>query len=48
MSTRRGNGEGSITKREDGRWMARITVEGQRRAYYGKTYQDVRRVFQSS
>ena len=26
MSKKRGNGEGSITKRKDGRWMARYTV----------------------
>ena len=26
MSKKRGNGEGSITKRNDGRWMARYTV----------------------
>ncbi len=26
MSRRRGNGEGSITRRKDGRWMARYTV----------------------
>ena len=26
MSRKRGNGEGSITKRKDGRWMARYTV----------------------
>src|SRR5690242_14457585 len=42
MTGRRGNGEGSVVKRTDGRWMARITVEGKRKALYGKTYQEVR------
>jgi integrase len=38
---RRGNGEGSITKRKDGRWMARYILETstgpKRKAVYGKT-----------
>ncbi|MBX3439833.1 MAG: site-specific integrase [Planctomycetaceae bacterium] len=44
---RRGNGEGSITQRSDGRWMARITTGhkpgGARivRTVYGKTKRDV-------
>ncbi|MBD0253312.1 MAG: site-specific integrase [Rubrobacter sp.] len=41
MSKKRGNGEGSITKRTDGRWMARYTVHTangpKRRTVYGKT-----------
>jgi integrase len=41
VSRKRGNGEGSITKRKDGRWMARYTVytaKGQRRrTVYGRT-----------
>ena len=41
MSKKRGNGEGSITKRNDGRWMARYTVHTakgpKRRHVYGKT-----------
>ncbi len=41
MSKKRGNGEGSITKRNDGRWMARFTVHTakgpKRRHVYGKT-----------
>ena len=45
MSKKRGNGEGSITKRNDGRWMARYTVhtsEGPKRKHiYGKTRQEV-------
>ena len=42
---KRGNGEGSITKRKDGRWEARYTVhtaEGsKRKILYGKTRADV-------
>ena len=45
MSRKRGNGEGSITKRKDGRWMARYTVqtsEGPKRKHiYGRTRQEV-------
>ena len=41
MSKRRGNGEGSITRRKDGLYMARYTVEtatgAKRKAVYGKT-----------
>ncbi len=41
MSKKRGNGEGSITKRDDGRWMARYTVHTakgpKRRTVYAKT-----------
>ena len=41
MSRKRDNGEGSITKRKDGRWMARYTVhtaKGPKRKHiYGKT-----------
>lgn len=38
---KRGNNEGSISKRKDGRWVARITLPGgQRKAYYGNTRQD--------
>ncbi len=42
---RRGNGEGSITRRKDGLYMARYTVQtatGKKRpALYGKTRQEV-------
>lgn len=35
---RRGNHEGSIVKRSDGRWMARVSLpNGKRRAFYGAT-----------
>ena len=41
MAKKRGNGEGSITKRKDGRWMARYTVHTakgpKRRHVYGRT-----------
>jgi integrase len=41
---RRGNNEGNIKKRSDGRWEARITLEnGARKSFYGKTRQDVAR-----
>ncbi len=41
MATKRGNGEGSITRRKDGLYMARYTVEtargAKRKALYAKT-----------
>jgi integrase len=41
-SGRRGNHEGSITQLADGRWQARIMLEGgKRKAFYGKTRQGV-------
>ncbi len=41
MAGRRGNNEGSLTKRTDGRWEARITlVDGTRKSFYGKTRQE--------
>src|SRR5581483_10278558 len=39
-SRRRGRGEGSITKRPDGRYMARLVVDGRRRSVYGKTREE--------
>src|SRR5687768_7162734 len=45
VSRKRGNGEGSITKRKDGRWMAQYTVHTangpKRRHIYGRTRQEV-------
>lgn len=39
--TRRGNAEGSIYKRADGRWCAAVTLpRGRRKAYYGRTRQE--------
>ena len=44
MSKRRGNNEGSITKRTDGRWEARISLsDGKRKSFYGSTRQEVQR-----
>jgi integrase len=41
MAGRRGNNEGSLTKRPDGRWEARITLaDGKRKSFYGKTRQE--------
>jgi integrase len=38
---RRGNGEGALYQRRDGRWEARITLpDGTRRSFYRKTKQD--------
>jgi integrase len=43
--SRRGNGEGSITRRKDGRWMGRYTIQTadgpKQRAVYGKTRAEV-------
>lgn len=46
MTRRRGRGEGSISRRADGRWMARVDLgyrEGQRRlkTFYGRTRTEV-------
>jgi integrase len=38
---RRGNGEGSIMQRPDGRWHGRITIDGARKHIYGKTRAEV-------
>ena len=35
---KRGNGEGSIYRRNDGRWVGEMTIEGRQRKFiYGKT-----------
>lgn len=39
-SKRRGNGEGSICRRVDGRWVGRAYVDGRRRAVYGRTREE--------
>lgn len=39
---KRKNGEGSFSKRKDGRWQASLQVNGVRRTVYGKTQKDVR------
>ena len=44
MAKKKANGEGSIVKRADGRWMARLSLPGgKRKAFYGATKDDVRR-----
>ena len=41
---KRGNGEGSIYRRSDGKWVAALTMPGRRRkVLYGATREDVRR-----
>ncbi len=40
---RRAKGEGSVSKRKDGRWQARYTANGKRRYIYGKTKSEVAR-----
>jgi len=41
---RRGNNEGTVTKRADGRWEARVTLQGgARKSLYGRTRQEVQR-----
>ncbi len=40
---KRGNNEGSIRKRNDGRWEARVSAGGKQRSIYGKTREDVAR-----
>lgn len=42
MSKKKANGEGSIVKRKDGRYMARYTSCGKRYAIYGSTFEEVR------
>jgi integrase len=41
MMARRANHEGTIAKRDDGRWQGRIQVGGKRVSVYGKTRADV-------
>ena len=42
MAHRRGNGEGSIYHRADGRWEARVSLDnGHRKAFYGRTRPEV-------
>ena len=42
MSKKKSNGEGSIVKRTDGRYMARYTLNGKRYAIYGASHEEVR------
>ena len=42
MPKRRANHEGTIYKRQDGRWVASITLPGgKRKSFYGQTRQEV-------
>src|SRR5215471_14811238 len=48
MSKKRGNNEGSITRRKNGLWMAQVTIgrdsktgKPKRATFYGKTRQEV-------
>lgn len=34
---KRGNGEGTIYQRQDGRWCGQVVIEGRRKTIYGKT-----------
>jgi integrase len=44
MAGKRGNNEGSVTRRPDGLWEARITLEGgKRKSFYAKTRQEATR-----
>ena len=42
MAKKKSNGEGSIVKRKDGRYMARYTMDNKRYAIYGSTFEEVR------
>lgn len=49
IMAKRGNGEGSISRREDGRWMSRMTVEGNKRKYfYGEIRAEVAKKMQDA
>ena len=37
MAKKRANGEGTIRKRSNGTWEARITIDGKSKSFYGKT-----------
>jgi len=39
---KRANGEGTICKRANGSWEAKITINGKRRSFYGRTQADVK------
>ncbi len=42
MGKRRGNNEGSIFKRKDGRWVGEVSLSGRRVTKYGKTQRECR------
>jgi integrase len=41
VAGKRGNGEGAISRRKDGRWEGRYTTESNRRSVYGKTKREI-------
>src|SRR5262245_30534940 len=42
MGSKRGHGEGTIYKRDDGRWCSQITLpDNKRKTFYGKTWAEV-------
>lgn len=42
MASKRGNNEGSIFKRKDGRWCAQVSLNSRRITKYGKTQKECR------
>jgi integrase len=42
MANKRGNNEGSIYRRKDGRWSAQVSLNGRRITKYGKTQKECR------
>ena len=49
MTTRRGNGEGTIRQRTDGRWEAQLSLpSGKRKSVYGKTKKEAREALKAA
>lgn len=49
MAHKRGNGEGNIIRRSDGRWMSRVSLDGgKRKCFYGETRQEVAKKLQDA
>jgi hypothetical protein len=42
MAEKRKKGEGMIREYTPGKWMARITINGKQKAFYGKTEKEAR------
>lgn len=40
---RRNNGDGCIRQRQDGRWEAKLVIEGKTKSFYGKTKAEVKK-----
>ena len=45
---KRANGEGTVVRRQDGRWMAAVVVSGRRKFVYGRTREEVYRKLTSA